>query len=151
IATPLAAIRVGLVASPAYLAEHPAPSHPRDLAGHRLLLPPAWGGGIALRLQLRGRPSEAVEVGLQGHLLSHDTEVLREAARAGGGIAMVLHGPVVDEGLVPVLPDWEPVGRGHLVLLRPAGPASPKVQAFVDHMRAEFGAGGVANSRLPVA
>lgn len=100
-------IRVGVYASPSYLAANPAPRQPADLAGHRCLLyanthqPRQW------RL-LRGDTESVVAV--TGPMLSTSSEALTLAAREGLGLVCLpdfaVARDVVSGALVPVLPGW---------------------------------------------
>jgi DNA-binding transcriptional LysR family regulator len=81
-------------------------------------------------------------VAVQGPLSANNSEVLREAAIAGLGIALLpdfsVQGAVREGLLRPVLPDWTPVGSfgGFLFAIRPYSPYVPRaVHAFVAHLR----------------
>jgi DNA-binding transcriptional LysR family regulator len=135
-------VSAGFVASPSYLEAHGTPQHPRELEQHRLLLPPVMGQGMRLVLRRVGEPSSAEEFELRGHLLSHDTRLLREVALAGGGITLLVPDRADPElergGLSRLLPDWESPGRASFNLLHPAGPMAPKARAFKDFIKQDF-------------
>lgn len=94
-------------ASPDYLARRGAPERPEDLAAHACLhfAPLRWGRMWPLR-----REEETVRVPILPTLDVNDGLVLRAAARAGAGIALLpafIAGEDLRAGrLVPVLPDW---------------------------------------------
>jgi DNA-binding transcriptional LysR family regulator len=130
----LFAIAGTLVASPGYLARRGAPTHPRELHEHQLLLPPIRGQGTPLRLehQVSGAVFEAV---FRGHVTCHDLLLLREAARGGAGIAMMPDRLGNEPGLTPVLADWTFAGGIGLGLETAGGPLPPKVRVFRDFVR----------------
>jgi DNA-binding transcriptional LysR family regulator len=137
--------RSWLVASPGYLAQHGTPAHPSDLAAHRCLA--YLRGGAAQRWDFESaaprKRGERVSVPVSGPFKANNSELLREAALAGLGIALLPDFSCVqalrDGRLLPLLPDWKPVGffGGRLYALRPFATAQvPRaVQCFVDHLR----------------
>jgi DNA-binding transcriptional LysR family regulator len=93
---------VACYASGAYLARHGVPGHPRELAGHALLL--SDSDELIAR---RPGSEEPVTVPAHPALRANDRSVLREAAIAGMGVAILPrfmgeHSPA----LVRVLPEW---------------------------------------------
>lgn len=149
----LCATRSLLVASADYLRRHGRPEHPSELAGHACLpyLRDAAGQSWSFE-RGSGRKAERVVVAVDGPLRANNSEVLREAVLGGVGIGLLpdftaaAHlGP---RQLVPVLPDWRPLGffGDGIYAIRPWSPQVPRaVQCFVDHLRALF-AGGFAAS-----
>ncbi len=118
VARRLATCRSVLCAAPAYLARRGTPQTPADLATHDCITH-AFGTRAAYRLTLDGR---VLSQGVKGPLSGNDTAVLRQAALAGAGIAMLPTYFVGDElrrgGLVRVLPSHEPETMGiHAVYL----------------------------------
>lgn len=93
-----------LCASPAYIEANGAPAGLDDLARHRLL---AAEGQLPWRLEREGEP--AIVTG-QSHVATNSSEVVRELAVSGLGIALRSTWDVASElrtgALVPVLPDW---------------------------------------------
>lgn len=133
----LAANRRILCASPAYLAEHGTPQRIADLASHRLL---AADGQLPWRL-INGRSRRQVEG--RSHVRTNNSEIVRELALGGVGIALRSLwdvGELVAQGrLVRVLDSWEgPHDLGvHAVHPRAAGrPAA--VDAFIAFLRDTF-------------
>lgn len=109
--------RLFCYASPAYLADRPAPVTPRDLVGHDVIL---YAGGPRGEWVFEGPPRTAVAVRGRYTVNSHRLHV--EAAERGLGIARVfpfLVQPAIAAGrLVPVLPGWgSPETRLHVVTL----------------------------------
>lgn len=137
-----------LVASAAYLKRHGTPGHPSELAQHACLAylrpgPTVW----QLERATRGGP-ERLNVTVQGPLRAGNSEVLRDAALSGLGIALVPDFSAADalraKRLRAVLPAWRPVGAfgDAIYAMHPWSPTTPKaVQALVGHLRQAFSAG----------
>ena len=146
-----------LVASRAYLQRRGMPALPADLAGHDCLPylrageAPAWQL-LSLKPDAAGAPgSQKVTVPVSGPLAANNSEVLREAALAGLGIALLPDfsalAPLRAGQLLPVLPDWRPVGGfgEQVYAIRPYSPYVPRaVQALVEHLRQALRAGFAA-------
>ncbi len=105
----LASYRHVLVASPAYLAAHPPPAVPADLATHHLL---GFGfrGASTIRWSF-SKNGEQDHVSFAPTLAINDYVALREAVTLGIGIAeipRVLCGDALRRGIVvPLMADWE--------------------------------------------
>ncbi len=103
--------RVATVASPAYLAAHGEPAHPRDLLGHRCLRGRFPSGAMpAYEFE---RDGEIISVDPAGPLvvrLGGGLDLAIDVAVAGGGVIQTFEDwlrPHLDSGaLVPVLQDW---------------------------------------------
>jgi DNA-binding transcriptional LysR family regulator len=145
-----------LVASTAYLRRHGAPEQPADLSRHACL--PYLRPGPALwqfeRAQ-RGEP-ERVSVPVQGPFRASNSELLRGAALAGLGLAMLPDFSAADAvqagRLREVMLPWRPVGffGDAVYAMRPWAPTTPKaVQALVAHLRAAFRPGFQPGSAAP--
>jgi DNA-binding transcriptional LysR family regulator len=83
-----------------------------------------------------------VTVAVRGPFSANNSEVLREAAMAGLGIALLpdfsAAAALAARDVVEVLPAWRSVGAfgGHLYALRPYSPHVPRtVLALVGHLR----------------
>ena len=130
-------IRFVAVATPAYLAQHPAPGVPDDLAQHRCIrqrLP----GGRRYRWEF-SRHGQHVELDVPGTLTLNNSALMAGAALQGLGIAYVPEGHVreaIDEGtLVRVLEAWCPPVPG-LCLYFPANRHMPaSLRALVDMIK----------------
>jgi DNA-binding transcriptional LysR family regulator len=126
VARKLAPIELRLYGSPDYLAAHPAPRQPADVAHHR------W-------VEFRGwkYPRELVRPPHGAHIVCDDFDFVRGAVRAGAGLGMLpwfRAEPDVAAGLlVPVLPRVTQTG-GHFVLLHARQHASRKLLAFRDFL-----------------
>ena len=143
IARKLLDMDMGFYASPAYLEKHRAPRKPADLADHSLLLMRFRAGEATLTLHPENEPRETERVVLHGAIMASDAVFVREAALAGGGIAvlpnMMAEQDLEAKRLVRVLKNYRTVESGGLYLLHSASPfLSPKVRAFRDFVVEQF-------------
>jgi len=109
-------LRMAVVGSPAYFADHARPRTPQDLAGHqcinlRLL---TAGGLYAWEFSRQGRE---LRVRVDGQLTFNTTGMVVRAALAGFGLAFVMEDLVTqhmnEKRLVRVLEDWCPAFSGY--------------------------------------
>jgi DNA-binding transcriptional LysR family regulator len=118
VAVKLCSSRAMLVASPAYLLAQGKPGHPDELARHACL--PYLRPGPAVWLFERmgsnsgpGSEPERLRIPVQGPLRAGNSEILRDAALAGLGLALLpdfTAAPALAQGsLVEVLAEWRPV------------------------------------------
>jgi DNA-binding transcriptional LysR family regulator len=145
VAWTLCASRSLLVASSDYLKRRGKPSHPGELAQHDCLLYLRDAAGQSWSFERKG---ERVAVTVNGPLRANNSEVLREAVLGGLGIGLLPDfsaarhmGP---KQLVPVLPQWRPLGffGDSIHAIRPWSPQVPRaVQLFVDYLRKSFARG----------
>jgi DNA-binding transcriptional LysR family regulator len=135
----LGANRRILVAAPAYLREHGAPSHPRGFAQRACLVldigehPDHW----ALVSK-----SARHTVRVAGPLRSNNVLALRTACVAGLGIALLprfaLGEQLAQGALMPVLPRWQSAEQG-IYAVYPSHRFIPaKVRAFVDFVESRL-------------
>jgi DNA-binding transcriptional LysR family regulator len=135
VARKLLETRILTCASPAYLARHGTPAHPRDLERHACLM---------FRDPVTGRPfdwefrrgNEVLSIKAQGRLVVNDLATKLAACAGGNGIAQTFElglAPMLESGtLVQVLPDWAEE-RFPLFAYYPSRHLPPaKVRAFVD-------------------
>lgn len=131
---------IAIVASPAYLAEHGEPGHPRDLAGHRLLHYGNLATGTTWKLT---GPDGPVAVPVTARLCCNNGDVLRDAAIAGAGIAMVplfICGAALQDGtLRTILPEWTPGAAIVHALYPPTRGLAAKVRLYLDFLVAHLG------------
>ncbi|MDR6788433.1 DNA-binding transcriptional LysR family regulator [Sphingomonas sp. BE138] len=123
-----------LCAAPAYLAEYGAPRTIGELAKQRLL---AADGQWPWRL-VNGHRRRQVDG--RSHVRTNSSEIVRELALAGVGIALRsvwdVGDALADGRLVPVLPGWEGPRDLGIHAIHPRAPAVPAaVRAFVDFLR----------------
>ncbi len=139
VARRLATCRSVLCAAPAYLQQHGHPQQPQDLQAHACITH-AFGSRAEYRLGQAGRLKP---VSVSGPLSANETVVLRQAALAGAGIAMLPTYFVGDElargTLVRVLPDHEPEPLGiHAVYLSRQHQPRP-LTLLIDYLAQRFG------------
>ena len=109
-------LRMAVVGSPAYLAAHPAPRTPQDLAGHACinLRLPTLGGLYAWEFARGGRE---LKVRVEGRLVFNDPAMVLRAVADGFGLASTLEDHVEADlaagRLVRVLADWCPPFPGY--------------------------------------
>ncbi len=138
-----------LCASPAYLAERGTPILPADLAHHDCLQLAERRVWRMRRLEGEG---EAEEIGIDAVLQANSAELLRQAALAGLGVAMLAHWLVRDDvaagRLAPVLPAWEanpgPMDVALHALYQKNRRGSHKIRAFVELLAAHLTRSGLA-------
>lgn len=150
VAWPLRPTRAVLLATPDYLARRGTPTHPSDLGAHDCLHYLRPGETPAWQFRRRTGPADTesphVTVAVRGPFSANNSEVLREAALGGLGIALLPDfsaGPALDQGeLVEVLPQWQCVGAfgEQLWAIRPYSPHVPRaVHALVAYLRETLG------------
>jgi DNA-binding transcriptional LysR family regulator len=133
----LAANRRVLCAAPAYLARHGTPRTLGDLAAHRVL---AAVGQLPWRLE---GPDGTVEFAAESHVRTNSSEVVRELAVGGGGIALRstwdVAGELKDGRLVRVLAPYEGASQIAVWAVRPRSELVPQnVRAFVAFLEALY-------------
>lgn len=137
----LGSARKLLVASPAYIARHGAPTHPQDLATHDTLN--ASEESHQQFWELESDRGEKVRVDLRRvRMTGFDFPLLVQVAEAGQGITLLpimACAEALQRGtLVPVLPEWNhPMGICHLVYASRRG-MLPAVRALVEHLVAKL-------------
>ena len=139
VARRLATCRSALCAAPAYIAARGFPAAPADLAAHSCITH-AFGTRAEYRLGDAGR---MVTQAVHGILSGNETAVVKQAALAGAGIAMLPTYFVGDElrrgTLVRVLPAHEPETLGiHAVFLSRQHQPLP-LKLLIDFLAERFG------------
>ena len=152
VAWKLCGSRSVLVGSAAYLRRHGTPQAPAELATH-LCLPYLRPGPALWKFERVPQPAtgeperepERISVTVQGPFRASNSELLRGAALAGLGLALLPDFSAVDAlrsgRLREVMTRWRPVGffGDAVYAMRPWSPSTPKaVQALVAHLRAAF-------------
>ncbi|TWC29760.1 LysR family transcriptional regulator [Pseudomonas sp. SJZ079] len=133
-----------LVASPAYLEDHPGPATPAELARHAGILIRSPQTGRVRSWALRNRSNDEAAIELPVRITMSDPDAACRAAEMGLGIALVSlpHSlPYLDTGsLIRVLPDWY-VDAGHISVYFSGHNLLPaKTRAFVDSLVEHFSA-----------
>ena len=150
-----------LMASPEYLQRRGTPEHPTDLARHDCLLylrdGSAQSWSFAFEKAGSRKRGERVNVPVGGPFKANNSEVLRAAIVGGLGIGLLpdfsllsdssaeagllLDSRAQSASMVPVLPDWRPVGffGDRIYAIRPGGVrASRAVECAIEHLRQVF-------------
>jgi DNA-binding transcriptional LysR family regulator len=102
-------LRLAVVGSPGYFASRSIPRKPMDLNDHRCIGLRVSGGPHRWEFE-QGR--KATTVGVNGPLIVDDTDMVIQAALAGGGLGLAYEGQVAEyiakRRLIRVLEDWSP-------------------------------------------
>jgi DNA-binding transcriptional LysR family regulator len=141
----MVALRVGedarptIVASPDYLARHPAPKTPGELQSHNCIRMRFASGAIARwTFEKRGK---GLEVMVTGSLITSDGDLAVRAALDGVGIARVprssIEALVRERRLVPLLADWMPRSVGFFLYYPSRRQMPAALHAFVDFLKKE--------------
>ncbi|WP_028108102.1 LysR family transcriptional regulator [Ferrimonas futtsuensis] len=122
-------------ASPEYLAQHPAPRYPHDLAQHQCVL---WGRSLQGHTWQFKEQGKVVGVPVTGRYSADTQHLLIEAALAGLGVAklpFLLIKPYLEQGqLRPLLREYEaPAGNMYLIH-QSHRHVSQAVRLFVDYV-----------------
>jgi DNA-binding transcriptional LysR family regulator len=111
-------LRMAVVASPAYLAENPAPQMPQDLMQHRCMNYRMMASGQTLAWEFQ-QQERALDIKVNGPLTFNEPQLMLEAALDGLGIAYVLEeqaeAHIVTGRLVRLLEDWTPPFPGYFL------------------------------------
>lgn len=141
----LGAIRSLLVASPAYLARHPAPRCPEDLLDHACIVDTNRADPGRWRF---AQGERTVQVAVPTRFMVNSAQVARDLAVAGRGIAFcpvfVLGDDVATGRLLPLLPDHDsPAHPIHAVYLE--GRTLPaKIRALIAFASEDIRSQGMA-------
>jgi DNA-binding transcriptional LysR family regulator len=135
----LGALRSYVVASPKFLARHGTPTTPEDLERFDCLV----FGAVRDREHWKlTREGETLSVTVRPRLVVNDFEYLDEAVRDGLGIAMLPIHRVAEalrtDRLRRVLPDWCSPEIPLHVVYPTVRHLSPKVKAFLEHVREQM-------------
>jgi len=131
-------LRMAVVASPAYLAAHPAPRTPHELTEHACinLRLPTLGGLYAWEFEKDGRE---LKVRVDGGLIFNDIGMILTAAKAGFGLACTLDDHAAHEvaqgRLVRVLEDWCPPFSGYHLYYPSRRQLSPAFTLLLEALR----------------
>jgi LysR family transcriptional regulator, regulator of peptidoglycan recycling len=147
-------LRVVVVASPEYLAQHPRPQTPKDLLTHNCIRLRFGISGLApWHFLVNGKE---IEFDVEGPLTVNDGELAVRAALDGVGILYMLEdyvAPMIADGrLVSLLDEWLPPPADGFYLYYPSRRQNPAaLQALIGFLRANFKASGSAGKKQRVA
>lgn len=141
----MVALRLGedarptVIASPDYLARHPAPKTPDKLQSHNCIRMRFASGALARWIfERRGK---SIEVMVKGSLITTDGDLAVRAALDGLGVARVPRSSIAEllcEGrLVPLLEDWMPRSVGFFLYYPSRRQMPATLQAFVEFLKKE--------------
>ncbi|CAM3479579.1 LysR family transcriptional regulator [Paracidovorax anthurii] len=141
---PLEAVEHIVCASPAYLERRGTPRHPRDLAGHDCICLGEDAHDRRWRFARgAGRAAEQATVAVRGRYAANHSEMRRDAALAGLGIASLpgfaARAALESGALVRVLAGWrhDTAYSGTAWLLYPPNRfLPPRTRAWIDHVAA---------------
>ena len=128
------------VASPAYLAHHPAPATPQDLHAHNCVrLRSDWDASI--QPWVFENADRRLEIDVDGSLVLNDWSLVVNAAVAGIGVGYVperlISSHIANGHLVRLLENWRGIVSG-VFLYYPSRRQMPgALRAFIDFMRAQ--------------
>jgi DNA-binding transcriptional LysR family regulator len=124
-------IQTHFVAAPAYLAAHGEPTHPSQLAEHRLL----GYTNVTGPWRFRHRDGTEVTVRFAGPLAANSGEALLPALVAGLGVSrlpgFIVGDAVASGALVEILLDWAPAPVGLHLLTPPSALRPARVEALI--------------------
>jgi DNA-binding transcriptional LysR family regulator len=142
VAWKLRSSRTLLVATPDYLARCGIPRTPSDLTQHNCLYYLRSAASPAWSFSPVSRPDDRQIVAIKGNFCANNSEMLRELVLADQGIALLpdfsASNDVSQGRLVPLLPNWKPVGvfGDAIYAIRPYSAYVPRaVRALVDYLR----------------
>jgi DNA-binding transcriptional LysR family regulator len=111
-------LRMAVVASPSYLAKHPAPLTPQDLMQHRCMNYRMMASGETLGWEFE-RGGRALDIKVAGPLTFNEPELMLETALDGLGIAYIVEeqaqSHIAAGRLVRLLEDWTPPFPGYFL------------------------------------
>jgi len=125
-----------LIASPAYLARHGHPAHPRELQSHNCLIHSIKAPTGVWQFS---RKDEKFSVRVRGSFHSNLGEPLQIAAMQGHGISMhpyyMVEHLILDGRLAIVLPDYVPNVQNIFVVYSTRQNLPLRVRTFLDHLK----------------
>ena len=136
--------RLIVVASPAYLARSGRPERPDDLREHACLRFRRSNGALAL--WSLDDNSRTIDIAVSGPFIANDYPTILGAAMQGMGLAQlpapIAAEPVKAGKLVRVLDRFAPTTPGVFLYYPSRRQISPKLRAFIDHVKSRAPAGG---------
>ena len=127
-----------MIASPAYLADDPAPAHPDDLARHRCI-GMRMGTGSIYHWEI-DRGGERMEVTTDWSIIVNEAALAIQLAESGAGIAYCQERLVEDRlavgSLHEVLPDWASFGPAFQIYYPGRRQVPHALRALIAHLQA---------------
>jgi DNA-binding transcriptional LysR family regulator len=129
---------MAVVATPAYLAAHPAPKSPAELRTHRCINMRFPTSGALYKWEFE-RGAQKIEVAVEGPLVFDDEDMAIDATLSGAGVSFVFEDSVeslIEAGaLVRVLREWTPPFPGFFLYYPSRRQVSPALTAFIEAIR----------------
>ncbi len=131
-------VRQLAVCSPAYLQDHPPPSHPRELAAHRCI---GWRPAprVAPYRWEFAEGGREFSVSVAPEVTTNDMGLMIRMALSGGGITFGIEDTFrawIERGeLVPLLEPYCPYFPGFYLYYPSRRQVAPKLRALIDHVR----------------
>ncbi|MDF2689326.1 MAG: LysR family transcriptional regulator [Microvirga sp.] len=124
-------------ASPAYLAQHGQPTHPRDLL-HHACIRHRFAHGVMLPWEFE-RDGEVVKISPTGQLVANTIDLEISAAIQGLGVIGTFEGflePALKSGdILPILEDWQQSFSGPFLYYPSREHMPAPLRAFVDFIK----------------
>ncbi|AXF84895.1 HTH-type transcriptional regulator PgrR [Ephemeroptericola cinctiostellae] len=133
-----AGLRMIVVGSPSYFANHPPPQNPSNLSQHTCinLRLPTYGGLYAWEFEKNGRKTQ---IHVQGQLIFNAMPTILNAALSGFGLAYVaqeMAQPYLEQGLlISALDDWCPTFAGYHLYYPSRRQSSPAFNLVIEALR----------------
>lgn len=135
----LATTRIVLCASPAYLASHGTPTHPRELAQHRIIGYSYWAGRDEWSFN---GPDGTVHVHTMPWIRTNNGDTCRAAALEGQGIILqpdfIVGGDLARGNLVELMPEYRSMESGIHAVWPSRKHLPMKLRRLIDFLVAEF-------------
>lgn len=149
-----------VVGSPAYFKQYPKPKHPRELTSHNCMRFRFSSSGAVYHWEFFDKNHKPhgrwYEVGVEGNLITNDTVLTLNMARAGAGLAhlpaSLLADDIASGRLESVLDAWLPPYDGWYLYYPSRFQVAPKLRVFIDFMRERLNgstAAGVPSTAAP--
>lgn len=130
--------RQAAVASPAYLAHHKRPNHPRDLSDHRCIGWRPAPGVPPYRWEFE-EGGRAFDVAVRPQVTTNDMRLMLRLALEGTGITFGMEDtfrPYLERGeLVSLLEEYLPSFPGFFLFFPSRKNLAPKLRTLIDHVR----------------
>lgn len=130
-------LRLVVVGSPAYLARHPAPAHPRELAAHTCINWRDGPGALPYRWEFTENGHDYT-VAIDARVVTNDVPVMLRLALAGAGLVIGMeeaYRPSIERGeLVSVLDEFFTPFPGYYLYYPARRQASPALRALIGYL-----------------
>jgi DNA-binding transcriptional LysR family regulator len=143
--------RFVVVATPKYLARHPAPRAPKDLENHnciRSMLP----NGTVFGWEFQ-KGNRRVHAKVNGSLIVDDIDLSIQAVSGSVGLAYLLYDYIAADvargRLVTVLEDWTPSLSGFFLYYSSRKQVTPALRALIDFLKIETKKRGISPTAPP--